>query len=418
MAPPPSRTAGSGRGVRDDALPSAIGRYEVRRRLGEGAMGRVLLAHDPILDRDVAVKHLRDDLRIPRDVRDGLVVRMRHEARAAARVAHPNLVTLHDMGEDPEVGLFLVFEYVPGPTLKQRLDDGPLPADEIAVMARELGEALSCAHEAGVLHRDIKPDNIILSRWGAKIADFGIARVPDSTLTHVGGVLGTPAYSAPETFRTSTFSAQSDQFSLAASIYEALSGQRAFPGDDSVSVTSRIANDPPALVASSLGLSHVVDDVLGRAMAKDPAARFPSCEAFGGALAASLGGREALGDLARSAGSFGSAGATAATERRTGQILLGAAVIAVTAALIARTATRSVEAPTEAAAPVATVGFSALPPPSASAHRRPPAPRQRAPRAPASTEPIGAASARVDPADAGAPAASASASSTATGGAP
>src|SRR3954465_4290528 len=97
---------------RDPSLPKGVGRYEIVRLLGEGAMGRVLLAHDPVLDRDVAVKHLRGDLKIPREARHGLVARMRHEARAAARVTHPNLVVLHDMGEDPAVGLFLVFEYI------------------------------------------------------------------------------------------------------------------------------------------------------------------------------------------------------------------------------------------------------------------------------------------------------------------
>ncbi len=121
-------------------LPSTVGRYEVVRPLGEGAMGRVLLAHDPVLDRDVAIKHLRGDLKIPREVRKGLLVRMQHEARAAARVAHPNLVVLHDMGEDKAVGLFLVFEYIEGPTLKQRIvAKGRLPPERAARLARELG---------------------------------------------------------------------------------------------------------------------------------------------------------------------------------------------------------------------------------------------------------------------------------------
>jgi serine/threonine-protein kinase len=388
---PPSSSAAP----RADGLPPAIGRYEVRRRLGEGAMGRVLLAHDPVLDRDVAVKHLRDDLRIPRDVRDGLVVRMRHEARAAARVAHPNLVTLHDMGEDPAVGLYLVFEYVPGPTLKQRLDDGALAPDEVATLACELGEALSCAHDAGVLHRDVKPDNVILSRFGAKIADFGIARVPDSTLTHVGGLLGTPAYSAPETFRASTFSPQSDQFSLAASIYEALSGRRAFPGDDSVSVTSRIANDPPDAIASELGLPRIIDDVFSRALAKDPAARFPSCEAFGRALAAALRPRPEASPPPTSRDAAPPVEPTA--ERRPGRVLLGAAVVAVTVALVLRTASRSVEPAASLPPPASAPAVRASAPPS----RKPPPPRPRAPRPSASGDAPTASSAPPD--DAGVP---------------
>jgi serine/threonine-protein kinase len=235
--------------VVEPALPRAIGRYDVVRLLGEGAMGRVLLAHDKVLDREVALKHLRADLAIPRDVRAALVTRMQHEARAAARVPHPNLVVLHDMGEDPVVGLFLVFEFVDGPTLKERLFDGPLSPVEVARLARELGAALTCAHSAGVLHRDVKPENVMLSRAGAKMADFGIARVPDSTLTHQGGLLGTPAYSAPETFASGAFSPASDQFSLAATVYEAASGKRAFPGDDAVSVAAKIRDTSAPRVA-------------------------------------------------------------------------------------------------------------------------------------------------------------------------
>ncbi|UQA63872.1 protein kinase [Polyangium aurulentum] len=304
-------------------------------------MGRVLVAHDPVLGRDVAVKLLRDDLLVPRDVREGLLARMRHEARAAARVAHPNLVTLHDMGEDDKLGLYLVFEYVEGPTLKQRLTSGPLPPAEAARLARELGTALTFAHKEGILHRDIKPENIILSRTGGKIADFGIAKIPDSTLTHAGGLMGTPAYSAPETFGGKNFSPESDQFSLAASLYEAVSGERAFPGDDAVEVAARIANDPPSRFAARRGLPPAVDDVLVRAMAKSPADRFASCEAFGEALADAL--TPFLEAPPRSAAPSSPSNTTALAslpppDRKRGQILLGAAVVAVTATLLVRTA--------------------------------------------------------------------------------
>src|SRR4029079_2194792 len=130
----------------DIELPKQIGRYEVLRLIGEGAMGRVFCAHDPVLGRAVAVKLLRDDLAVPRDVREGLFARMRNEARAAARVAHPNLVTLHDMGEDPQVGLYLVLVYGEGTPLKKRLLEGPLSPADTARLARELGSALTLAH--------------------------------------------------------------------------------------------------------------------------------------------------------------------------------------------------------------------------------------------------------------------------------
>jgi serine/threonine-protein kinase len=374
----------------DPPLPATIGRYEVVRVLGEGAMGRVLLAHDPVLDRDVAVKHLRGDLKIPRDMRQGLLTRMRHEARAAARVPHPNLVVLHDMGEDPAVGLFLVFEYVEGLNLKRHIADvGRLPPAEAARLAAELGAALTTAHEAGILHRDVKPENVMLSKTGGKIADFGIARIPDSTLTHQGGLMGTPAYSAPETFRAGTFSPASDQFSLAATLYEAISERRAFPGDDAVTVAARIANDDPEPIAAALGLPPAVDEVLRRALARPPADRFPTCEAFGAALARAL---TMPAVTAVVAAPLPEAAVTPPSppDRKLGQVLVGAVVVLGTAALLLRAALRPGEVPPAASAAPA--------PPTASAH--PPHPRGSAdrPRPRHRTEPSASAAASGAPA--------------------
>jgi serine/threonine-protein kinase len=266
-----------------------IGRYQPVRLLGRGAMGRVLLAHDPVVDRRVAIKLLRDDLVIPPEQKDALIDRMRQEARASARVSHPNIVALYDMGEHPDLGLYLVFEYAEGATLEQRIARGPLGAEAGAKLSRELGDALTTAHAAGVLHRDIKPQNIILTPTGAKIADFGIARVPDSTLTRDGGLLGTPAYSAPESITKGTFSPLSDQFSLAATLYEALSQMRAFPGEDAVSVATRITTDVPPGIAPLCGLDPHVDAILLRGLAKAPGDRFSSARELGESLAEALG---------------------------------------------------------------------------------------------------------------------------------
>jgi serine/threonine-protein kinase len=270
--------------LRERSLPAEIGRYKIVRLLGQGAMGRVLLGHDPVLDRDVAIKLLRDDLAVPEDQVQALLDRMRQEARAAARVSHPNIVALHDMGEDPTFGLYLAFEYLEGSTLKDRLERGALGPIAAARLSTELGSALSTAHEAGVLHRDIKPENIILTKTGSKIADFGIARLPDSTLTLGGGLLGTPAYSAPEAVSGSKFSPKTDQFSMAATMYEAISGLRAFPGDDAVAVASKIATEHPPGVAEAAGLDARVDEVIARGLCKDPRDRFDSCDEFGMAL--------------------------------------------------------------------------------------------------------------------------------------
>jgi serine/threonine-protein kinase len=275
-------------------LAARIGRYEVIRLLGQGGMGRVLLARDSVLGRYVAIKILRDDLGLPPESRDALFLRMGQEARAAAAIEHPHLVTLHDMGEEPSVGLFLVFEYLTGPTLREKIGEGPLDVVFVARVARQLGDALTTAHEAGVIHRDVKPENVILSPHGAKLTDFGIARLGDSTLTTAGSVLGTPAYSAPEALARAEFSAASDQFSLAATIFEAICARRAFPGEDALTIAGRIATEPaPPLpfAAADPRLVSRLDAVLAHGLAKDPAQRYASCRAFGEALAAVIEAR-------------------------------------------------------------------------------------------------------------------------------
>ena len=271
-------------------LPDRIGRYDVERLLGEGGMGRVLLARDTVLGRPVAVKILRDDLALAPELRAQLTNRMRQEARAAATLSHPAMVTLHDMGEDDAVGLYLVFERIEGPTLRERLEKGPLPPQEVAVLARALGAALTHAHAAGVVHRDVKPENVMLSSLGPKVTDFGIARLPDSTLTGASTVLGTPAYSAPETLASGAFGPASDQFSLAATLYEALTGKRAFPGDDALQVATRVAtavHTPPTATGGLRPFVHL-DRIFDRALAKEPKSRFATCESFGTTLAAEL----------------------------------------------------------------------------------------------------------------------------------
>ena len=271
-----------------------IGRYQVIRALGQGGMGRVLLAKDSVLGRHVAIKVLRDDLGLPPESRESLFARMRQEARAAAAIEHPHMVTLHDMGEEPDVGLYLVFEYLPGPTLREKIGEGPLDMPFVAAMARHLGDALTTAHDAGVIHRDVKPENVMLSPYGAKLTDFGIARLGDSTLTTAGSVLGTPAYSAPEALARAEFSPATDQFSFAATLFEAICTRRAFPGDDPLTIATRIATEaapPLPFSAADPRLVSRLDAVLGRALAKDPTHRYPSCRAFGEALASAIEAR-------------------------------------------------------------------------------------------------------------------------------
>lgn len=353
-----------GPGMDVEGAAAEIGRYRILRHLGQGAMGRVLLAQDPVLDREVAIKLLRDDLKIPSDQKAALVKRMRQEARASARVRHPNIVALHDMGESADLGLYLVFEYAEGTTLKQRLEHGALNPTAAARLAREIGSALSTAHRAGVLHRDIKPDNIILTENGAKIADFGIARVPDSTLTKDGGLLGTPAYSSPESIARGTFSPLSDQFSMAATLYEAVAGVRAYPGQDAVAVATKISTEAPPPIAGQRGLSPKVDEILSRALSRQPEQRYPSAREFGEAFAEALES-ERRTSLATIPDQRHLEATAAGWQRSRTRVAIGGAAVGalLTIAVFQLTARYKPEATT--GAPAASTSLPAAPPPGA-----------------------------------------------------
>lgn len=260
-------------------VPEKIGRYLVQALLGQGAMGSVYLGRDPVLDRKVAIKTVRDlDLDEPR--KKSFLERFKNEARAAARLSHPSIVAVYDVGEEEGIGPFLVFEYVSGSTLKQVVRSrGALPPSDVMAVVRQIADALSVAHAAGIIHRDVKPDNILVSDDGrAKLADFGVARVPDAALTKEGQFLGTPCYAAPETLAKGTYSERSDLFSFAAVVYELVCGVRAFPGDDAISVAHAVVHEhpPPPSEAGTRAWPKAIDDVIMRGLAKSPEQRFLS----------------------------------------------------------------------------------------------------------------------------------------------
>jgi serine/threonine-protein kinase len=259
-------------------------------------MGTVYLAHDADLDRPVAVKTLRD-LVLDAETRDVFLGRFQNEARAAARLHHPNIVQIFDVGDDPDVGPYLVFEYVQGHTLKEEIKKGgPLRRERLIEVAQQVGDALATAHVAGVIHRDLKPENLLITDNGqVKLADFGIARVPNADLTKEGQFLGTPCYSAPETLRSGEYSEQSDLFSFGAVIYEAVSGERAFPGTEAIAVAHAVMNGspvPPSEANRGASIPSSVDAAILRALEKKPARRYASARTFVSALREAYDGRK------------------------------------------------------------------------------------------------------------------------------
>ena len=218
------------------------GRYELEELVGSGGMSTVYRAHDSLLERKVALKILHQ--RYGDD--EEYVERFRREARAVAQLAHPNIVTVIDRGEDAG-RQYIVFEYVDGDDLKQLIDKaGPLPIDQVVELGREIAAALAFAHERGIVHRDVKPQNVLLSEGRAKVTDFGIARSLDVEhgVTQTGTVLGTSNYIAPEQASGQPIDDRSDVYSFGVVLFELLTGTVPFEGESFVAVALQHINEP------------------------------------------------------------------------------------------------------------------------------------------------------------------------------
>jgi hypothetical protein len=228
-----------------------IGRYEVIKTIGKGAMGVVYKARDPLLDRVVAVKTIMSPQGQGRRVRSAFLERFQREAKAAAKMQHPAIVTIFDVGVDEESGApFMVLEYLPGESLADRLDRVRFPLARGVQVALDLASALSFAHRQRIVHRDVKPANVLHAgdnRW--KLADFGIARLPDSDLTQVGIFMGTPGYSPPEAIREGRYTPQADVFAWGAVFYELLSGRIPYEGPDTKTTNSYVVQGNAAAVS-------------------------------------------------------------------------------------------------------------------------------------------------------------------------
>jgi eukaryotic-like serine/threonine-protein kinase len=253
------------------------GRYELEEHVGSGGMSKVYRAHDRLLERTVALKILHEQY----SQDDEYVERFRREARAVAQLTHPNVVTVIDRGEH-EGRQYIVFEYVDGENLKQLVErEGALPPKQVAELGLQIASALASAHARGVVHRDVKPQNVILTDEGRpKVTDFGIARSSDvESVTLTGTVMGTSEYIAPEQARGEQVDFRSDVYSLGAILFELSTGEVPFRGENPVSVAMRHLHEPvPSVRERRPEVPARLDAAIRRAMAKDPAERFGSMD--------------------------------------------------------------------------------------------------------------------------------------------
>ena len=259
------------------------GRYRLRKAVGDGGMGAVWEAQDQQLDRPVAIKV--PDRRLAAE--PSFVERFRREARAAARLSHPNVAQVYDYGVDRGQP-YLVMEFVPGETLASRLTrEGPVSSDEARRIGAQAADALHAAHDAGVVHRDVKPGNIMVTPGGqAKVLDFGIAAAAaESRMTGTGIVLGTPTYMAPEQAAGEGATSASDIYSLGVVLYEMLAGRPPFEGDSALAVASaHVHREPEPLERAARSADPDVVAAIHQAMAKEPSARPASAAAFAALL--------------------------------------------------------------------------------------------------------------------------------------
>jgi serine/threonine protein kinase len=295
-----------------------LGPYRLEAQIGAGAMGAVYRARDERLGRRVAIKvlpaHGRDSAELAR--------RLGLEARAAGAIAHPNVVTIHDVGHDAGVA-YVVAELVEGESLRSVIERGPVPRARVESIARDLARGLAAAHAVGVVHRDLKPENLIVAADGTlKILDFGLAKVRGAGAdgvdaldeTEPGAIFGTVGYMAPEQARGEPADARSDLFSAGAILYELATGRRAFGGASHAERLSAVLRDTPPLDAGELG---ELAPVIARCLEKDPRRRFQSAQDLAWVLEGSKPPRRRISRRAWVAGAAVGALALAAALLRT-----------------------------------------------------------------------------------------------------
>ncbi len=256
-----------------------IGKYEILSILGKGAMGIVYKALDPDIDRQVAIKTIRFDLASEETDNEEIMQRFIREAQAAGKLTHPNIITIFDVGREKDL-TYIVMQFIEGPSLQRLIAHGEkFSVPEVTKLMEQVCSGLDFAHQHGIVHRDIKPGNILLDKNRKPyICDFGVARVDTSTLTQSGTAVGTPSYMSPEQVMGKKVDKRSDIFSVGCILYEFLTGRRPFEAESITTVIYKIINEePPSLSEVKKGLPAGFEKVICKALAKDPNDRYQSC---------------------------------------------------------------------------------------------------------------------------------------------
>ncbi len=264
-----------------ERLPEKFGRYEVVGELGRGSMGVVYKARDPVIGRLVAIKAIPETFGLEKGKRDEYIKRLEREAITAGRLQHPNIVTIYDVGES-DFGPYIAMEYLDGITLREVIVAGKkLSLMQLTEFIRQAGDGLDYAHTKAVVHRDVKPANLMLVDNVVKIMDLGIARLPVSDLTKEGKLVGSPSYMSPEQIQGQQLDGRSDLFSLAIVIFQAATGYKPFPGEDVHQICYNIVSsdfDPPSSLNPALPASF--DELMKKALSKKPDERFQTGQEF------------------------------------------------------------------------------------------------------------------------------------------
>jgi len=257
-----------------------LGKYEISSILGKGAMGIVYKAIDPDINRQVAIKTIRFDLVTEGSDSEEMMQRFMREAQAAGKLSHPNIITIYDVGREQDL-TYIVMQFIEGPSLQRMIASGEkFTTQQIVFLMTKICSALEYAHKFGIVHRDIKPGNILIDNEGNPyICDFGVARVETSTLTQSGTAVGTPSYMSPEQVKGKKVDKRSDIFALGCILYEFLTGKRPFEAESITTVIYKIINEePPSLAEVKKGLPEGFEHIIGKALAKDPEVRYQSCD--------------------------------------------------------------------------------------------------------------------------------------------